>query len=90
VSRRITDTANGGLAVGVDLTIPGVTRPVVFTVETTPPARDAWGDRRLGLSATTKINRKDFGLTRNAALETGSVLLRDEVTMTPDAQFVKA
>jgi polyisoprenoid-binding protein YceI len=64
---------------------------VVFTVEgPTPPAKDPWGNTRLGLSATTKINRKDFGLTWNAVLETGSILVGDDVTITLDDQFVKA
>jgi polyisoprenoid-binding protein YceI len=90
-STRITRTGNGELAVAGDLTIRGVTRSVVFTVEgPTPPAKDPWGNTRLGLSATTKINRKDFGLTWNATLETGSILVGDEVTITLDVQFVKA
>jgi polyisoprenoid-binding protein YceI len=90
-STRITRTANGELAVAGDLTIRGVTRNVVFNVEgPTPPAKDPWGNTRLGLSATTKINRKDFGLTWNAALEAGSVLVGDEVTIALDLQFVKA
>jgi polyisoprenoid-binding protein YceI len=84
-------TAEGELAVTGDLTIHGVTRSVVFTVEgPTPPAKDPWGNMRLGLSATTKINRKDFGLTYNAVLETGGILIGDEVTITLDVQFVKA
>jgi len=90
-STRITRTGNGELAVAGDLTIRGVTRNVVFTVEgPTPPAKDPWGNTRLGLSATTKINRKDFGLTWNAALEAGSILVGDDVTITLDVQFVKA
>jgi polyisoprenoid-binding protein YceI len=90
-STRINRTADAELAVTGDLTIRGVTRPVVFTVEgPTLPAKDPWGNTRLGLSATTKINRKDFGLTWNAALETGGILVGDEVTITLDAQFVKA
>jgi len=90
-STRITRTGNGELAVARDLTIRGVTRNVVFTVEgPTPPAKDPWGNTRLGLSATTKINRKDFGLTWNAALEAGSILVGDDVTITLDVQFVKA
>jgi polyisoprenoid-binding protein YceI len=90
-STRITRTGNGELAVAGDLTIRGVTRNVVFTVEgPTPPAKDPWGNTRLGLSATTKISRKDFGLTWNATLETGSILVGDEVTITLDVQFVKA
>jgi len=90
-STRITRTADGGLAVAGDLTIRGVTRNVVFAVEgPAAPVKDPWGNTRLGLSATTRINRKDFGLTWNAALEAGSVLVGDEVTITLDVQFVKA
>ena len=81
----------GELSVEGDLTIHGETRKVRFAVEgPTPPAKDPWGNTRIGLSATTKISRKDFGLTYNAALETGGVLVGDEVTITLDAQFVKA
>jgi polyisoprenoid-binding protein YceI len=73
-----------------DLAIHGVSRNVAFTVEgPTPPARDPWGNTRAGLSATTKINRKDLGLNWNAALETGGILVGDEVTITLDVQFVK-
>jgi polyisoprenoid-binding protein YceI len=86
--RRVED---GELAVEGDLTIHGVTRKVVFTVEgPTPPAKDPWGNARIAVSATTKISRKDFGLTWNAALETGGLLVGDEVTITLDVQFVKA
>jgi polyisoprenoid-binding protein YceI len=90
-STRVSRVGNGELAVAGDLTIHGVTRNVVFAVEgPTPPAKDPWGNIRLGLSGTTKINRKDFGLTWNATLETGGILVGDEVTITLDAQFVKA
>ncbi len=90
-STRITRAGNGELAVAGDLSIHGITRNVVFTVEgPTPPAKDPWGHTRIGLSATTKINRKDFGLTWNAALETGGILVGDEVTITLDVQLVKA
>ena len=90
-STRISRVGDGELAVAGDLTIHGVTRKVVFTVEgPTAPAKDPWGNIRRGLSATTKINRKDFGLTWNAALETGGILVGDEVTITLDVQFVKA
>jgi polyisoprenoid-binding protein YceI len=74
-----------------DLTIHGVSRSVVFNVEElSVPAKDPWGNTRVGLSATTKINRKDFGLTWNTALETGGVLVGDQVTITLEVQFVKA
>jgi polyisoprenoid-binding protein YceI len=82
---------DGELSVEGELTIRDTTRKVVFTVEgPTPPAKDPWGNTRVAVSATTKINRKDFGLTWNAALETGGILVGDEVTITLDVQFVKA
>src|SRR5215471_15116065 len=90
-STRITRRGDGELAVEGDLTIHGVKRNVLFTVEgPTEPGKDPWGNTRVGLSATTKINRKDFGLTWNAALETGGILVGDEVTITLDVQFIRA
>jgi polyisoprenoid-binding protein YceI len=90
-SSRISVVRDGELAVEGDLTIRGVTRKVTFAVEgPTPPAKDPWGNTRVAVSATTKINRKDFGLTWNTALETGGILVGDEVTITLDVQFVKA
>jgi polyisoprenoid-binding protein YceI len=63
----------------------------VFIAEhPTPASKDPWGNSRLGLSAVTKINRKDFGLTWNAALESGGILVGEDVTITLDVQFVKA
>jgi polyisoprenoid-binding protein YceI len=82
---------DGELSVEGDLTIHGVTRKVNFAVEgPTPPSKDPWGNTRIGISATTKINRKDFGLGWNAALETGGILVGEEVTITLEVQFVKA
>jgi polyisoprenoid-binding protein YceI len=90
-STRIARAGDGELAVLGDLTIHGVTRHVVFAVEgPSTPGKDPWGNPRIGLSATTKINRKDFGLTWNAALETGGILVGDEVTITLDVQLVAA
>lgn len=90
-STNISSNADGDLSVAGDLTIHGVTRKVIFAVEgPTAPGKDPWGNVRVGASATTKINRKDFGLTWNAALETGGILVGDEVTLTLDVQFVKA
>jgi polyisoprenoid-binding protein YceI len=54
------------------------------------PGKDPWGNLRIGLTATTRINRKDFGLTWNSALEAGGVLVGDEVGLTLDVQFIKA
>jgi polyisoprenoid-binding protein YceI len=90
-STAISLVRDGELAVEGNLTIRGVTRKVLFSVEgPTPPTKDPWGNTRVGVSATTKINRKDFGLTWNAALETGGILVGDEVTITLDVEFLKA
>ena len=90
-SKSITRTGAGELAVAGDLSIHGVTRPVTLAVEgPTAPGKDPWGNTRVGASATTKINRKDYGLVWNAALETGGILVGEEVTITLDVQFVKA
>jgi polyisoprenoid-binding protein YceI len=90
-STHVTRTNDEELEVEGDLTIHGVTRTVRFAVEgPTPAGMDPWGNTRIGLSATTKINRKDYGLTWNAALETGGILVGEEVTITLDVQLVKA
>jgi len=90
-STAISRVGDGELSVEGDLTIRGVTRKVVFAVEgPTAPTKDPWGNTRIGVSAITKINRKDFGLVWNAALEAGGILVGDEVTITLDLQFIKA
>jgi polyisoprenoid-binding protein YceI len=90
-STGISLVKDGELAIEGDLTIRDVTRKVVFSVEgPTPPAKDPWGNTRVGVSATTKTSRKDFGLAWNAALESGGFLVGDEVTITLDVQFIKA
>jgi polyisoprenoid-binding protein YceI len=90
-STKVAVTEPGELAVTGDLTIHGVTQPVTFAVEgPSAPGKDPWGNTRIGLSATAKINRKDFGLSWNAALETGGVLVGEEVTLTLDVQFIQA
>ena len=73
-----------------ELTIRGVTRKVVFIAEgPTGPTKDPWGNTRIGISATTKVNRKDFGLVWNPALEAGGILVGEEVTIALDVQFTK-
>ncbi|HEV2275596.1 MAG TPA: YceI family protein [Acidobacteriaceae bacterium] len=80
---------DGGKIIG-DLTIHGVTREVTLDVEgPEPEAKDPWGNLRIGASATAKISRKEFGLTWNAALETGGVLVGDEVKITIDVQGIR-
>jgi len=74
-----------------DLTIHGITKPVTFAVDgPSAPGKDPWGNTRIGLSATAKINRKDFRLEWNAALETGGFLVGDEIAITLDVEFIKA
>lgn len=90
-STRVSKGKDGELMVAGDLAIHGVTRNVVLAVEgPSAPTKDPWGNTRIGLSATTRINRKDFGLTWNAALETGGIMVGDEVAITLDIQFIKA
>ena len=69
-----------------DLTIKGVTRPVTFDLEVGGVAKDPWGNTKAGFTASTTVNRKDFGLTYNAALETGGVLIGDKVTIELDIE----
>jgi polyisoprenoid-binding protein YceI len=90
-SKTVTKKGEGEYAVAGDLTIHGVTKPATFAVEgPSAPGKDPWGNTRIGLSATTKINRKDFGLGWNAALETGGVLVGEDVAITLDVEFIKA
>jgi len=90
-STRVSKVGVDELAVEGDLSIHGVTRNVVFQVEGPgAPIKDPWGATRVGISATTRINRKDFGLVWNASLETGGFLVGDDVTITLDAEFVRA
>jgi len=88
-SKSIAKGEGGGKVKG-ELTIHGVTREVVLDVEgPAPEAKDPWGNLRIGGSATTKISRKDFGLSWNAALETGGVLVGDEVKIEIDLQAIR-
>jgi polyisoprenoid-binding protein YceI len=90
-STVVKPTGKGEYAVTGDLTVHGVTKPVTFTVEgPSAPAKDPWGNMRIGLSATTKINRKDFGLTWNSALEAGGLLVGEDVTLALEVEFIQA
>lgn len=90
-SSHVTRRADGSLTVSGPLTIHGTSKEVEFAVEgPTPPTKDPWGNTRVGVSATTKINRKDFGLIWNAALEAGGLLVGEEVAVTLELEFVKA
>ncbi|MFT4211546.1 MAG: YceI family protein [Microbacterium sp.] len=76
----------GDFLVDGDLTIHGVTKPVTFEVEFGGFGTDPWGNYKAGATAKTVINREDFGLTWNAALETGGVLVGKDVTIELDLQ----
>ncbi len=90
-STEVGRTAPGEHAVVGELTLHGVTKTVSFAVDgPSEPGKDPWGNTRIGLSATTRINRKDFGLTWNATLEAGGVLVGEDVTISLEIQFIKA
>jgi polyisoprenoid-binding protein YceI len=89
-STKVSKKEGGDFAVEGDLTIHGVTRKVTLDAEApSAPQKDPWGGTRIGVEATTKINRKDFGLVWNATLETGGFMVGDEVTITLDVEFIK-
>lgn len=90
-STKVEKTGVDALRVEGDLTIHGVTRNVELDVDSISPAtKDPWGNVRMAASASTVIRRKDFGLTWNTALETGGVLVGNEVSIDLDVQFVKS
>ena len=72
-----------------DLTVKGITKPVTLNVEFGGIATDPWGNTKAGFTINGKINRNDFGLTWNAVLETGGVMVSEEVRILGELQFVK-
>jgi polyisoprenoid-binding protein YceI len=90
VSKSFAKAGADKLKVTGDLTIRDVTREVVLDVEV-PEAevKDPWGNTKAGASATTKINRKDFGLTWNQALETGGLLVGEDIAITVDVELTR-
>jgi polyisoprenoid-binding protein YceI len=88
-SKRIDAQKGDEFRVVGDLTIRGTTREVVLDAEHTGRARDPWGNDRAAFTATTKVNRKEFGLTWNQALEAGGVLVGDDLKITIDVELVK-
>ena len=81
-SKAVQPLGSGECRVTGDLTMHGVTKEVTFDVEGPhPEAKDPWGNVKSGASASAKLNRKDFGLTWNVGLETGGVLVGEEVTI---------
>jgi polyisoprenoid-binding protein YceI len=89
-SRSIRSLGDRDYEVSGDLTIRGVTKSVTLSVDdVSAPSKDPWGNQRIGLSASAKVNRKDFGFVWNAPLEFGGVLVGDEVAIALDVQFIK-
>jgi polyisoprenoid-binding protein YceI len=88
-SKRVEKVGNGYRMIG-DLTIHGITREVILDMEGLDTViKDPWGNMRRGATFTTKINRKDFGLTYNKLLETGGVVVGDEVKINVEVEVVK-
>ncbi len=89
-SKKITKDGDG-LKIAGDLTLHGVTKEVTLNVDgPTEEQKDPWGNIRVGASATTKIKRSDFGLTWNAALETGGIMLGDDLKLELEVSLIKA
>jgi polyisoprenoid-binding protein YceI len=90
-STKITLAGYGEATVNGDLTIHGVAQPVTLKVEgPTAEGKDPWGNVRIGASATTKIKRSEFGLTFNAALETGGFMIGDDLKIEIEVELIKA
>jgi polyisoprenoid-binding protein YceI len=82
--------AGDGWKLSGDLTLHGVTKPVVLDVtNVTAPTKDPWGNTRIGASATTKIDRQDYGIVFNKTLDGGGVLVGDEIAITIDVEVMK-
>jgi polyisoprenoid-binding protein YceI len=90
-SKKVEQVSPGKLKVTGDLTIRGTTKEVVLDVEgPTAPVKDPWGNTRAAATATTKINRQDFGVKWNATLDSGGVVVGDDVSITIDVEMIKA
>ena len=87
-STSVEPAGDGEYKISGDLTMHGVTKPVTFKAEYGGQGKDAYGMQRAGLSATAKINRKDWGLNWNAALEAGGWLVSDDVKIEIDLSAI--
>ena len=88
-STAIAPNGSGGVDVAGDLTIKGTTKSVTIPFDYEGTATDPFGNQRAGFEGTTTLNRSDFGLTWNAALETGGVLVSEKVTLEIEVSAIK-
>jgi polyisoprenoid-binding protein YceI len=89
-SKKVEQVTPGKLKVTGDLTIRGTTKEVVLDVEgPTLPVKDPWGNVRAAVTATSKVNRQDFGVKWNATLDNGGVVVGDDVNITIDVEMIK-
>jgi len=87
-SKRVEKKGDETVLIG-DYTMHGVTKEISLPVKVGGPVKDPWGSMRIGLEGKTKLNRKDFGMTYNKVLETGGLLVGDEVELEINAEAVK-
>ena len=88
-SGKLVKTGDDEFALSGNLAIKGITQPVKLEVEFGGLMTDPWGNEKAGFTLNGKINRKDFGLTWNAALEAGGVLVGDEIRISCDVELAK-
>ena len=87
---KVTPAGGDEYEIAGDMTIAGVTKPLTLKGEISGPAKDPWGNEKIAVSASGSLSRSEFGLTWNAALETGGVLVSDTIKLDVELQFAKA
>jgi polyisoprenoid-binding protein YceI len=89
-SKKVEQAGAGKLKITGDLTIHGTTKEVALDVDgPTPAVKDPWGNQRMAATATTKVNRQDFGVKWNATMDNGGVVVGDDVSITIDVEMVQ-
>jgi polyisoprenoid-binding protein YceI len=88
-STAVREVGDGRFEVDGELSVLGVTKPLTLQATYEGTATDPWGNTKVGFSATGKVNREDFGITWNQALESGGVLVGKEIELEIDAEFVQ-